>query len=504
MATLTEQRARAAELAALNQLKQTPLQNMTQAQLEAAYHTAWGGTNTGGDSAYLQSIRNEMANRGTLATFEQSQVSPTTLADLRKGALMTWGLGLGAAGLGGAAAGATGASGATTALPAGGMTATGSVPAGAGMLGGTTSAGAGLTDAAISSGLGATVPAAGLTDAAIASGVGSGTTAAGTTGLLGGAADWMNTNLGTDMTGSQLGQFGLNLGGSLLNQQAAKDAANANAAAQVEAARIAAEAAKFKPVGVKTGFGQSQFGYDAQGNLVSAGYTLDPRIAAQQQALFGVSDAALQQYQGAQAATAPMGTAAQSMFNLGQGYLATTPQEQAAKYMADQQALLAGSREQQLSALQNKLAQQGRIGLATGGTSTGLLATNPEMAAYYNALAQQDLGLAVQATQGGMDYAKFGAGMVGLGGEALKGMYGTQAAAYTPYETAIGGAQTLEGLGQNAMGLGIDIGAKGTAGTAQAGLLTAQGIQNAANVMQPVNAYSPWGTLLSGMGSNWS
>jgi hypothetical protein len=196
-----------------------------------------------------------------------------------------------------------------------------------------------------------------------------------------------------------------------------------------------------------------------------------------------------------------MGAAGARAMELGQGYLATDPAAQAQKYMAEQQALLATGRERDFSTLQNKLAQQGRLGLATGGTSTGMMAANPEMEAYYNAIRQQDLGLAAQATQGGMDYARFGAGMVGSGGNMLRDMYSTQSAAYNPYQTAMGGATYLEGLGQQPMDMGINIGAKGTAGTAQSGMLMAQGMQNAAQTMAPSNANSNWANLLGGVGN---
>lgn len=306
-------------------------------------------------------------------------------------------------------------------------------------------------------------------------------------------------NLLTGTSGNLLGT-GAGLFGSYLQGSAASDAASKAAAAQIEATKIAADAAKFKPVGVTSRFGTSQFGYDANGNLISAGYALAPDVKAQQDRLFGAMSPALDQYLSAQGATAPMGTAGQSAMELGQGYLATTPQEQAQKYMDEQQALLAASRERELANLRNKLAQEGRLGLATGATQSGMMASNPELEAYYNALMQQDLGLAAKATQGGMDYAKFGAGMVGTGGDLLKAMYGTQSAAYAPYQTALSGVSGLEGLGQQAMDLGVNIGAKGTAQSAQSGSLLAQGMQNAANIMQPANAYSPWGSLLSGAG----
>jgi hypothetical protein len=57
---------------------------------------------------------------------------------------------------------------------------------------------------------------------------------------------------------------GLQAVGGYLAGNAAQDAAKTSAQAQIEAARIAADAAKFKPVGVTTRFGQSQFTKDAQ------------------------------------------------------------------------------------------------------------------------------------------------------------------------------------------------------------------------------------------------
>lgn len=327
-----------------------------------------------------------------------------------------------------------------------------------------------------------------------------------TTGSTG--SNWLDTIFGNSGgsgllsggTGSLL-SGGLQALGGYLSGQSATSAAQTQADAILRAAKIAADAAKFKPVGVTTRFGASNFGYDAKGNLTTAGYQLAPDVQAQQTQLMGASGNALQQYLAAQGATAPMGQTAQTLFGLGQGYLGTTPQEQAAQYMAEQQALLAPYRERDFASLENRLLNQGRLGLATGATSTGLGAANPELEAFYNAQRMQDLKLAAEATQGGMDYAKFGAGLVGTGGDMLNSMYGTQVNAYNPYKTAIGGASMLEGLGQNAMDLGINIGAKGTAANAQSGMLLSQGMTNAANVMAPANAYSPWGNLLSGAGT---
>lgn len=323
----------------------------------------------------------------------------------------------------------------------------------------------------------------------IAGGTFGGTAPSGGGGLL--------SNLGG--LGSLLG-MGANAVGGYMQGEASLEAAKKFADAQMQAAQIAADSAKFRPVGVMSRFGSSNFGYDRNGNLIAAGYTLNPETASMQNVLMQQAGNYLDQYKGAQAATAPMSQAARSMMTLGNQYLSTSPQAQAQKYMQEQQALLAASRATDMADLQARLQAQGRGGLAVGGDA-GMLAANPELNAYYNALRQQDLGLAAQATQGGMDYAKFGAGMVGGGGDMLSSMYKTQSDALNPYSTALGGAIQLEGLGQQTMDTGINIGAKGTASAAQSGLLLGQGMTNAAQTMQPANAYSPWGNLLSGFGN---
>jgi hypothetical protein len=264
---------------------------------------------------------------------------------------------------------------------------------------------------------------------------------------------------------------------------------------------MAAESAKFKPVGVTTNFGTSKFGYDAAGNLIDAGYLLTPQMKAQQDALMGASGGMLSQFTGSQAATAPMSAAGQAAMALGNQYLGTSPQAQAQKYYNEQMALLQPTRERDYANLESRLMAQGRLGLATGGTST-LGASNPEMEALMNAQRMQDLQLAANATQGGMDYAKFGAGMVGTGGDLLSSMYKTQMGSFAPYQTALGGATQIEGLGQQAMDIGTSLGAKTSSATANVGSLLGQGMLSSAATMVPSNSYSGWGSLLSGMGDS--
>ena len=269
--------------------------------------------------------------------------------------------------------------------------------------------------------------------------------------------------------------------GGMMNANTNTNIANTQADAQIRAAQIAADAAKFKPVGVTTNFGQSDFAYDANGNLVAAGYRLNPMLQGQQAQIMNASGGLLNQYLGAKDATAPMGTAAQRAMTLGNQYLATDPQAQAQKYYNDQMTMLSGSRATDMANLQARLAATGRTGLMVGGDA-GMSASNPELQAYYNAQLQQDRELAANATQGGMDYAKFGAGLTGTGGDLLSSMYGVQTSAASPYTTALGTANTIEGMGQNAMDLGTSIGASTSTANANAGQYLNQGMLSAAQI----------------------
>jgi len=296
--------------------------------------------------------------------------------------------------------------------------------------------------------------------------------------------------------GPSLVTGGLNLLGASNTAEKAREAAQTQAAAQVEAARIAAEAAKFRPVGVTTRFGTSQFTTDAQGNVIGAGYSASPEIKAYQDRLSALAASGLTGAEGAAAAYAPLTTGAQSLFNLGQGYIQETPEQQAAAYIAKQQALLAPGQEQQLAQLQNKLLAQGRGGLsvAQGGN---LAATSPELAAYYNALAQSNLQLAAQGQQAGQQQAQFGAGLLGLGSDLMGKYYGGQTAAYAPFATAIDTTTGLENLALQPLEMGINIGGRTTAANASAGRLLSQGMIDSAALQYKPNAFSYSGNLFS-------
>ena len=282
---------------------------------------------------------------------------------------------------------------------------------------------------------------------------------------------------------SQLASSGIGLLGNLA--AAGNTASNQNSLAQQQLAlgQQAANAAQFRPVGVTSRFGTSGFQYDQAGNLVGAGYQVAPDVAAMREGLLGYAGQNLANAGAAQGLQQQSITGANSLFNLGQQYVAQSPQAAAQQWMGNQQQLLAPGREQQLAQLQNQQFQQGRGGLAVGATNQGytqggqgLAATNPQLAAYYNAMAQQDAGLAAQAQQQGQAQTTFGQGLM-TGGLGLAGTgYGLQTAALNPYTTALSGAQATENLGQGAFNLSTTLGAQ----QAQAG-------GNAATILNQAN-----------------
>jgi hypothetical protein len=307
---------------------------------------------------------------------------------------------------------------------------------------------------------GATLPAAvtsGLTNAGVTAAVNN---------ILGGGG---TSNLGNLFSG------GLGTAGNLLQMQESREAAQ-RAQARIDAETAAAKAsAAFRPIGMTTRFGTSQFQVDpVTGQLTSAGYTLSPEAKAQQDRFMALSNAGLTQAEQAQAQFAPLQTGAQRLFGLGNQYLAQSPEAVAQNYLNQQMDLLQPGRELELATLQNRLQQQGRGGLAVaqGGT---LGATTPELQALYNARAQQEAQLAANAQQYGQQQVAFGAGLLGTGAQTMGQYYGGQQAAYAPYTTAMGQVQSLEALGQQPFTLGSQLGQTASTAGARAGQLGLEG-----------------------------
>ena len=364
---------------------------------------------------------------------------------------------------------------------------------GAGITAGSGLTGTGvLSGSALGTGLLGTTGSTALTGTGVLSGSTLGTqllgTGAGTAATVGGVGNTM-ANLGTGALNTGVNALGSGLGsglgslisgglgtfGNLLQMQESREAAQKAQAMIDRETEAAKQAAQFRPVGMTTRFGTSQFEVDpATGRLISAGYTLTPEAKAQQDRLVALQNQGLTQAEQAQAQFAPLQTGAQSLFNLGNQYLAQSPQSVAQNYLNQQLALLQPGRELELANLQNKLQQQGRSGLSVAqGGSYG--ATTPELQALYNARAMQEAQLAAQAQQAGQQQVQFGAGLLGQGASAMGQYYGGQQAAYAPYTTALGQVQGLEALGQQPLTMGTNLGQTAAQAGANVGQLGLRG-----------------------------
>lgn len=241
-------------------------------------------------------------------------------------------------------------------------------------------------------------------------------------------------------------------------QNAGAQAAAAMQQAGIDAANIAA----FNPIGMTTNFGTSNFTTTVNPvtgvqQVTGAGYTPAPALQGIQNTLMGQYAPTLAQAQAMQGQYAPLTPAAQSLFNLGQQYLATSPQAAAQNYITNQQALLAPSREAQLSKVRSGLFASGRGGLGVK-TGTGNAPASPEMQAYYNALAQQDLQLAAQAQQAGQQQTMFGAGLLGTGAGLLGTQVQGQSGAYAPLQAQLGLSGQIENMATQPYQLGLQLG----------------------------------------------
>lgn len=271
---------------------------------------------------------------------------------------------------------------------------------------------------------------------------------------------------------SQLLPFLLATGGGLAQGQVNQQAAQTQADALKAAGQQAAQASQFRPVGTTTTFGTSNFQIDpTTGQLTSAGYNLSPQMQAIQDQIMGGNRQSL--------------TDVSNLQNLGRQYIAQSPQEAAQQWMANQQALLAPSRDVESARLANQLQQTGRTGVsvAQGG---GLGMANPEQQALANARALQDLQLAAGAQQAGQAQTTFGQNLL--------------TNAYQPFNAGLTAATNVEALGQQPFTMSQNL-ASNFQRANQTGADYGFKAQNAATeAMLKANQVSPFADIMSALG----
>jgi YD repeat-containing protein len=332
-------------------------------------------------------------------------------------------------------------------------------------------------------------------------------------------------------------------GGAYMQQQSAQDAAEAQANAYNQQSGIqyqrAQEAAgkvpEFKPVTVTSSFGTPQYTYDSSGRLTGVGSTAAPWLANLQQRGQGLAgqymnlqEQALQNTSGQNVSNLAFGQAG-NLYNLAGQALPTSYDTTKATqdYYNQMQGLVAADRERQLASTRQGLFNRGRQGLAIGATQAGgELATNPEMAAYYNAVAKQDAALALDAKSKALSdlqaQQNLGTGLLtaatqqaGTGGNALNQYYTNISAAQSPYTSGMAQIGAAETMMNQPVTQGMQYGGNVTtqANNIAQAYINAAGAGNAA-AMQGIQAQynadatNPWAGLLMGAGqaiggANW-
>jgi hypothetical protein len=242
---------------------------------------------------------------------------------------------------------------------------------------------------------------------------------------------------------------GAGLLGSAMAGRSAEKAANASAQAQLQAAKIAAEEQRFRPVGISTRFGTSRFGFGPEGRLETAGYSASPEIQALQARLADLYGTSLGQAERAPAIS-------EGLFGLGQQYLAQTPEQARSKYLQEQYAMLDPIRQREEERLASTVFGRGRAGLNIGTQG------QPELAALANARRTQDLQLAAQAEQAAQQRIGFGAGLFGTG-------IGLQTQSLAPFQQQFGVSQLLEQAALQPLDIGAQLGGRAATAGANVG-----------------------------------
>ena len=283
------------------------------------------------------------------------------------------------------------------------------------------------------------------------------------------------------------------VGGLMQNRAAKKQAAamNAQAAAQVEAARIAAEEQRFRPVGITTRFGSAtpQFtdnrltGYDYQGS---------PEVTALQDQLSRIYGSSLGQAEQAAGYQPQFEQAAQGLFALGQQEMPQSREQ----IMAEQQALLRPYDIEEEQRLAASVFGRGRGGLSVGAGG------NPELQALAESRSRRDQQLLANVDQAYLNRAASGANLFGQGAGLLGQGYTMQQGALAPFTSQFSTAQGLEQAAQQPMDIGTALGQKVTTANTNASNTMLAGQSAAGNLQR--QAATAQAQQMAGMGQGIS
>lgn len=286
--------------------------------------------------------------------------------------------------------------------------------------------------------------------------------------------------------GMVTGQPWLSAAGQALGQYGASKqlAQQAGETAQQYAARMAqaGQQGYFRPVGVKTLYGESKFEVDPNtGALKSAGYTASPEVQAQQQRLGTLMGQGLTSAEQAVPFAQQYAAPAQGLFNLGQEYLAQTPEEARQRYMQQQMDVLRPYDIEE----EQRLART-TFGRGAGGLSVGA-GGNPYLQALQESRNRRNLQLAAGAEQAAQQQIGFGTQQLAKAGGLMGTGYDLMQGALAPYQSYLQNQSRLEELAQQPFSMGLNAGATAMTGQQYAGNKMATGAGELADIGQATN-----------------
>lgn len=261
------------------------------------------------------------------------------------------------------------------------------------------------------------------------------------------------------MVGGPVGaQIGSAVGGYISNRQMQKQAGETAAQYNARLQQLGQQGF-FRPVAMKTIYGESKFDVDPVTGAVKSASATPSQSVAEQQGRLGVLmgqglTAAEQAVPFAEQYAAP----AQGLFNLGQSYLAQTPEEARQRYMQQQMDVLRPYDIEE----EQRLART-TFGRGAGGLSVGA-GGNPYLQALQESRNRRNLQLAAQAEPYAQQQIDFGAQQLAKAGGLMGTGYDLMQGALSPYQSYLANQARLEELAQQPLTMGMNIGATAMTG----------------------------------------
>lgn len=253
-------------------------------------------------------------------------------------------------------------------------------------------------------------------------------------------------------------QIGGAIGGAIAGRQQQRQAGE-TAAQYAARMQQLGQQGFFRPVATKTYFGQSQFKVDpVTGAVTSASYTPTESVQ-EQQGRFGVLmgqglTAAEDVVPFAKQYAAP----AQGLFNLGQQYLAESPEEARQRYMQQQMDVLRPYDIEEEERLARTAFGRGAAGLSVGAGGNPLLKQLQEQR------NRRNLQIAAQADPFAQQQIQFGTEQLSKAGGLMGTGYNLMQGALAPYESYLANQARLDELARLSLQQGLDIGSAAIGG----------------------------------------